>query len=111
LDKVPAIKYLGVYFDQNLNFKYHISHISSKLSRALFSLRAVKNLLPQNSLKTLYYSMFQCHLIYAIEIWSSAAASIIRPIISKQKAAICIIAKKRYNDRSEPFFKQLSILP
>jgi hypothetical protein len=36
---------------------------------------------------------------------------IIRPIISKQKAAVRIIANKRYNDHSEPLFKQLSILP
>ncbi len=55
--------------------------------------------------------MFQCHLIYAIEIWSSAAPSIIRPIISKQKAVVRIIANKSYNDHSEPLFKQLSILP
>jgi hypothetical protein len=35
----PAVKFLGVYFDTELNFKYQIHHICSKISRALFMLR------------------------------------------------------------------------
>ncbi len=110
-DKNPAIKYLGVYFDENLNFKYHISYLSNKLSRALYSLRSAKNLLPLKSLKTLYFSLFHCHLIYAIEIWSSAPSSALQPLIIKQKTAIRIVANKKYNDHTEPLFKELSILP
>jgi hypothetical protein len=110
-DKIPAIKYLGVYFDPNLNFKYHISQISKKLSHALYSLRSVKNIFSEKYLKTLYFSIFHCHLIYAIEIWSSTSTSHLQPLISKQKAAIRIISGKRYNDHTEPIFKSLSILP
>ncbi|MBY0379860.1 MAG: reverse transcriptase family protein, partial [Burkholderiales bacterium] len=110
-DKIPAIKYLGVYFDPNLNFKYHISQISKKLSNALFSLRRAKNLLPANSLKTLYYSLFHCHLVYAIEIWSSAPQSSLSHLFTKQKAAIRIITNSAYNAHTEPLFKSLSILP
>jgi hypothetical protein len=62
-EPVPTIKFLGVYFDENLNFKYHINYIPNKLSRALFSQKSVKNILPTSSLKTLYYSLLHCHLI------------------------------------------------
>jgi hypothetical protein len=110
-DDLPAIKYLGVYFDPNLDFKYHIDYINKKLSRALYSLRSVRNLLPEKSLLTLYYSLFHCHLIYAIEIWSCASPSLIQPLIKKQKAAIRIICNKKYNDHTEPLFKNLRILP
>jgi hypothetical protein len=110
-DKIPAIKYLGVYFDENLSFKYHINYLSNKLSRALYSLRSVKNILPAKSLKNLYYSLFHCHLVYAIEIWSSASNTTLYPLITKQKAAIRIISNKNYNDHTEPIFKELSILP
>jgi hypothetical protein len=37
--KTPAIKFLGVYFDPNLDFKFHINTISNKLSKALYFLR------------------------------------------------------------------------
>jgi hypothetical protein len=109
--KVPAIKYLGVYFNKNLNFKYYINYLSNILSRALYSLRSVKNLLPSKSLKTLYFSLFHCHLTYAIEIWSTVPSSVLQPLINKQKTAMRIIVKRKYNDHTEPLFKALSILP
>jgi hypothetical protein len=99
------------FFYENLNFKYHISHLSNKLSRALYSLRSAKNLLPLKSLKSLYFSLFRCHLIYAIEIWSSASPSALQPLIIKQKTTIRIVANRKYNDHTEPLFKELSILP
>jgi hypothetical protein len=110
-DDTPAIKYLGVYFDPDLNFKFHIQQISKKLSYALYSLRQAKNLLPPSALKTLYYSLFHCHLVYAIEIWSNVPISLLSPLITKQKAAIRIISNQPYNAHSEPIFKSLSILP
>jgi hypothetical protein len=84
-DKIPAIKYLGVYFDQNLNFKFHISQISKKLSHAIYSLRAVKNIFPKKYLRTLYFSLFHCHLIYALEVWSCVSPALLQPLIKKQK--------------------------
>ena len=44
-DDVPAVRFLGVYFDPNLNFQFHIKTIVSKLSKALYILRSAKNLL------------------------------------------------------------------
>jgi hypothetical protein len=34
-DQIPAVKYLGVFCDPQLNFKYNIQQISNKLSRTL----------------------------------------------------------------------------
>jgi Reverse transcriptase (RNA-dependent DNA polymerase) len=110
-DNIPAIKYLGVYFDPNLSFKYHIQQLSKKLSRALFQLRRVKNILSTNALRTLYFSLFHCHILYAVEIWSSASQSLINDIFLKQKSAIRIIANAKYNSHTAPIFKNLGILP
>ena len=43
--EVPAIKFLGIHIDPQLNFKYHISQLNSKISKALYFLRNSKNLL------------------------------------------------------------------
>jgi hypothetical protein len=110
-DNVPAIKYLGVFFDPYLNFKYHVQQLSAKLSRALFHIRRVKNILSKEALKTLYYSLFHCHVIYAIEIWSSASNSLVNDIFVKQKAAVRTIHGSKYNSHSAPIFKELEILP
>ena len=43
--EVPAIKFLGVYLDPLLNFKFHISQLNTKILKALYFLRSSKNLL------------------------------------------------------------------
>jgi hypothetical protein len=45
-----AIRFLGVYFDENLTFKYHINLIASKLSKAL-ALRTSKTFLQRKLVK------------------------------------------------------------
>jgi hypothetical protein len=39
---VPAVKFLGLYFDKEINFKYHIKMICTRVSRALYMLRTCK---------------------------------------------------------------------
>lgn len=84
----PAIKFLGVYIDQNLNYKYHIKQISLKVSKAMFFIRTAKNFLTISALKSLYYSLIHCHLIYALPIWSCTSESNIKPLILLLKKAI-----------------------
>jgi hypothetical protein len=91
-----------------LNF---IKHISRKLSNALYFMLSAKNLLSEKALKSLYYSLFHCHVIYAIQIWSCSAESNYKEIVTKQKMAIRIILNASYNAHSELLFKKLNILP
>ena len=108
---IPAVKFLGVFFYENLNFKFHVSTIRKKLSSALYSLRLAKNCLSSSSLKLLYNSIFHCHLLYAIPIWSCASNSLINMLFKLQKSAIRIISHTQYNSHTEPLFKKLEILP
>ena len=107
----PYVKFLGVHFDPQLNFKYHISQISSKISKSLYYLRTAKNFLNQRSLKLIYYTTFHGHLIYAIQIWSCIFEFNIKPLFIKQKYAIRIISNARYNAHTKPLFKNRKILP
>jgi hypothetical protein len=109
--KIPAIRFLGVFFDPQLNFKFHVEQIISKVSRALFIIRTVKNFLTEKALKSLFYSLIHCHLIYAIPIWSICSQQLQNELHKKQKIAIRAIAGLKYNDHTEPFFKKLEILP
>ncbi len=109
--KIPAIKFLGIYFDPTLNFKYHIDQLSLKLSKALFILRRSKKLLDKKSMISLYYSLFHCHLVYGILIYSTATPSNLSTIITKQKMAIRCIMNSKYNAHTAPLFKELNILP
>ena len=81
--QLPAIKFLGLYLDQFLNFKFHINKICGKLASALFCIRRCKHLLSDSALKTLYFSMFH---------------------------AIRLISKAHYNSHTEPLFKKMEVL-
>jgi hypothetical protein len=70
----------------------------------------VRNFLPESALKTLYFTLFHCHLIYAVEIWGSANLASLNKIFKKQKAAVRIISNSKYNSHTEPIFKKLEIL-
>ena len=53
IDKVNCTKFLGVYIDDKLNWKKHISYISGKISRGLGIVLKARRILPLNTLKTL----------------------------------------------------------
>ena len=107
----PAVKFLGIFVDPNLNFKYHIQYIKSKLSKSLFAMRAAKNYLNTDSLKMLYFAIFHSHLLYANIIWSSADNTAVNSIYKLQKAAVRILDNAKYNQHTEPIFKKHGILP
>jgi hypothetical protein len=46
---ISNIKFLGVYTDDKMSWKYHIEHINSKLSTACFIIRSLK---PYTSINT-----------------------------------------------------------
>ena len=100
----PAIKILGVFFDPELNFKFHISSLHKKLSKSLYALCTVKNTLNQKSLFLLYNSIFHCHLLYAVHIWSCSSSGPINNLFKLQKSAIKIISRSSYNAHTEPLF-------
>ena len=108
---MPAVKFLGVFFDPNLNFKHHITSLKNKLSKALYALRTVKNTLNEKSLLLIYNSIFHCHLLYAIQIWSCSKSGPINELFKLQKKAIRIISGSSYNSHTEPLFKKLEVLP
>jgi hypothetical protein len=110
-DDIPAIKFLGVFFDPNLSFQYHIKSISSKLSKALYVIRTVKKILTAESLKTIYYSLFHCHLIYCLPIWSCTTQNNLKCILTQHKSVIRLISRANYNAHTEPLFKMLNVLP
>lgn len=107
----PAVKFLGIYIDPALNFKFHIEKMTRKLATALFFMRNAKNFLNIETLRSMYYSIFHSVVVYGIHLWSSAAFSNIQGIILKQKAAVRIICGAKYSDHTEPLFKIQKILP
>ncbi len=108
---IPAAKFLGLYIDPSINYKYHISTIRKKISSSLYFMRSARNILSKKSLTSIYYSLIHSHLIYGIQVWSSCNNDYINGLFKLQKKAIRIIHSLPYNGHTESYFKKSNILP
>ena len=106
--KVSTFKLLGIVLDEKLSFKYHIDLISSKVSKSIGIIRTL-NFLPENILKTLYFSLIYAHFSYGITIWGSSADSILYRLNILNKRAIRIINKKHMYHHTKPLMKNMKI--
>ena len=102
-------KFLGMYIDENISWKHHLSQLNKKVSKALFSIKQVKKSLPE-CLRTLYYALIDSHFSYDILAWGNAERAVLQPTFRLQKRAIRVINNKRYNSHTVPLFKKSKIL-
>ena len=108
--KENATKFLGIYLDEHLTWNHHVTQLNKKVSRALFSIKQVKYVLPTDCLKTLYHSLINSHFSYGINAWGNANSKVLHPSIMLQKRAIRVINRKQYNSHTDPLFKASKIL-
>ena len=94
----------------SMTWKYHINHVNKKISRALFIIKQVKNLLPLDCLRTLYFALIHPHLSYGITAWGNASQVTLKRTNILQKRAIRTICRANYDSHTEPLFKQLNIM-
>lgn len=106
-----SLKILGVLIDKNLSMKNHIECLQGKISRAVYSLRIMKNLLDKKHLKLLYDSYIHSHILYISLFLSLCSESTLKPLIKLQKKAIRIICNSGYRDHTAPLFLAEQILP
>ena len=97
-----TVKYLGIYIDEELNFKYHITSIVAKISRGVGILYKIKNFLPTSTLLCVYYSLAHTHLSYGIIIWGSTCKSLLEKLSSLQNKAIRAVGGAEWNESSSP---------
>lgn len=108
VEDVSHFKFLGIMIANNLSWTAHLMYLANKLAKATFILNKLKNFLPINILKILYFSLFHCHLNYGIIIWGHVLND--TDLISKrQKRVIRIISNSPYNAHTSAIFKHLNI--
>ena len=73
LENVDKIKYLGIILDSNLNWSFHISHVSNKISRSIGCIRRIKTFLSAKQLNNLYYALILSYIDYCCTAWGSCS--------------------------------------
>ena len=86
-----SVIYLGIRIDENLNWKHHVSDNAIKLNIAnalLFKVRRFPNV---NTLKTIYYTIFDSYISYANVVWAQNA-NVVNRVSILQKKTLRIIS-------------------
>ena len=110
LEQKKTVKFLGVYLDEHLMWKDHISYVCKKISKSVGILyRSRFNLTLKNKL-SLYYTLIYPYIIYCNLAWSSTYVSNLNGIFSLQKCAVRAITNADFRAPSTLLFLQLGIL-
>jgi exonuclease III len=108
LQKVKSTKFLGIYIDENLNWKSHVDVVSSKISKTIGIMNRLRFFLPKNILITLYNSLVLPYLNYSILTWGGSSSC--DKLLILQKRAVRIIFNAHYRDHTSPLFAELKLL-
>ena len=110
IERVKEIKFLGVTIDEKLNWKSHIKHVQSKVSRSIAVINKAKRILDKKSLHTLYCSLVLPYFQYCIEVWGNNYKTSLNAITCLQKRAIRIINNVGYLEHTNSLFLQSKLL-
>ena len=102
--------FLGITIDSTLSWDKHCTNVANKISRNNSMINRVKNLLPPPSLKVLYHSFIQPHILYGLPAWGGCNSQNSKRIITIQKRAIRTITKSYFSAHTEPRMKELGLL-
>ena len=105
-----SVKYLGIQLNDSLTWKTHLISLLPKLNRAIGLLSKIRYYTPKYLLKTIYYSLFNCHLIYACLVWDREKSALFRKIENLQDKALRIINFLPNNCPISGTYEKLNIL-
>ena len=110
IQQVQYTKFLGLIIDQNLTFSHHINYLSTKISKTVGIMYRINSFLPNNILKTIYYSLLHPYLIYGCEVYLGTSRCHIDRLVVLQKKAIRAISNLGCSDHTSSYFGSLKIL-
>ena len=85
--------------------------MNAKIRRGIVILSQIKEFVPQETLRTLYYSFIQPFLDYNLFNWSSAHSTNLDCLRTSTKKAVRLILSTNKREHAQPLFKELEILP
>ena len=104
INSTNSVKYLGLYIDNKLSWKYHIDYLCKIISRNMGIINKLKAFFPHHILFSLYNTLILSYINYGILAWGSAAATTINRLLILQKRALRIVNNSHYFAHTNPFF-------
>ena len=79
---------MKVIIDNKLNWESHIKRVCSILARGSWAVLQLRNYVDKATLRMIYFSLIQSHLIYCLSSWKTASQKVLHPSEVLQKRVI-----------------------
>ena len=83
IEEVSETKFLGVSIDHRLTWLPHINQLHKKLKSVTGILNRIKNEIPAENYKALYFALFESHLSYCLTVFGGVAATHLEKLFLK----------------------------
>jgi hypothetical protein len=101
-------KFLGLIIDETLSWNQHIDHTATKLCSACYALRNLKHIVPQSTLRTIYYAFI--HSIFSYGIIFGGRSSNANKLFILQKKIFRIVTNSGIRESCREAFKNMQIM-
>ena len=91
-----SVKYLGVFLNDSLSWNTHLNTLIPKRNRAIGLAAEIQHYTSKYLLKTIYYSLFNWHLIYPSQTWGQSKSDHFRKLV--ELALQNILIKDFFNE-------------
>ena len=111
LEMKHRIKYLGIFLDSNLSWKYHVDYLCQKISKTSGIIAKLRHFVPRHVLLTTYYSLISPYLNYGICTWGQCAKTYLCKLLVLQKRTHRLIFFTKPREHALPLFVETKQLP
>ena len=110
LTQTNSVKYLGVYFDDRLNWSVHLDKLKRKISKGAWAVSKLRDFVNTKTLIMVYNSLTNSQLNYCNLAWGFAPKQYLNKVFLIQKRTLRIMTFSHYQAHSTPLFSKLKIL-
>lgn len=110
IEQVPSHQFLGVTFNENLNWSAHINRIRTDVSRSIGVIYKLKQLLPTWLKKQLYFALVHSRLSYCSLVWGTTGKVNLDNLLVLQKKVVRLVENESPRTHAAPLFHKHSIL-
>ena len=111
LERCSSYKYLGVYFDEKLDWKIHIKYLCEKIGKVCGYLSKLRHCTSVTIQKMIYSAIVKSHLQYCNIVWGDASETAIKPLTSIQNRIIRILTFAPFRSANvQQYFDMLNVM-
>jgi hypothetical protein len=110
IQRTDVIKYLGLFVDENLNFKHHIRKLSARIRKSIGIFKKLRHSADHSLLVMVYVTLCQSVISYCITVWGCATKTIMLEIERAQRSVLKVMLKKPFRFPTTALYSHANVL-